>query len=545
MTNQIVTVNVSLIQAPQPSLLQQTGAMISQGATITSVGTATFLTQLQDLTNILTGSKSLSSLSWSGGTVTATAATPHGYTVSDTIELTIVGASPVGYNGTYLCTITGASTFTYAVTSNPGSNTVPGTFTPEDVSELVAMATTFFAQGAGQGVWVLELGPGNATDGVTALTSYLTANPGQFYAFLVPRYWDANSSLLALVAQYEATNSQLYFYITTTLQTYTVYTAAMKSVVAMIESPALGSYQANAITAASYSSGLITFTTSTAHGVSVGQWFQIAGMTPAGYNGWFQATTGTTGSTLVASVAANPGAESVLGTLVANSYSNSGIPSTEFSLAAVFQGLLSRQPSAAVKMTPFAFDFLSGVTPFPQKGNAAILSTLKTAGINTVQSTAQGGLTPNALFYGVTKDGNDISFWYSIDWIQIQSALALTAAVFNGSNNTVNPLQYNQSGINSLQDVLVTIFNQAVTYGLGNGSVAATGLDPSTFLSQLNSGAFAGQLVINAVPFTTYTTQNPNDYSIGKYAGFTGVYIVQLGFKQIVFNILATTFLNY
>src|SRR5271156_724805 len=322
MSNAIVQVNVSVIQAPAPSLLQSTGAFISQGATVESIGTATFLTQLQDLVSILAGTKGLSSLSWSGSVVTATTSAAHGFTISDTIELTIAGASPVGYNGTYLCTVTGTSTFTYALAQNPGSNTTPGNYTEEDVAELMAMGTTFFAQGSGQGVYVLELGPGNASDGVTALTSYLTANPGQFYAFLVPRYWDGATSFLAMVANYEATNSQLYFYVTTTLQTYGVYTAAMKSVVAMVESPSLGSYQANAMTAASYTGGLVTFTTTSAHGVAVGQWFQVAGMSPAGYNGWFQAYLGTAGNTLVATVPAALGAESVLGTLLANSYSS-------------------------------------------------------------------------------------------------------------------------------------------------------------------------------------------------------------------------------
>ena len=47
-----------------------------------------------------------------GGTVTATTSSPHGLTLGDSLLLTISGASPSGHNGTYLCTPTGASTFT-------------------------------------------------------------------------------------------------------------------------------------------------------------------------------------------------------------------------------------------------------------------------------------------------------------------------------------------------------------------------------------------------------------------------------------------------
>jgi hypothetical protein len=86
-------------------------------------------------------------------------------------------------------------------------------------------------------------------------------------------------------------------------------------------------YPANVITAATWaagtnSKGQLTFTTTTAHTVAVGEYFMISGMTPAGYNGTFVAITGTTGSTLVgvaqnAGTIANPGASTVQGTLVA------------------------------------------------------------------------------------------------------------------------------------------------------------------------------------------------------------------------------------
>lgn len=83
----------------------------------------------------------------------------------------------------------------------------------------------------------------------------------------------------------------------------------------------LGSWASDVVTAASWSTtggGQVTFTTTTAHGVAVGQSFQISGMSPSGYDGWFVAIAGTTGSTLVAALATSPGAATVMGSLAAS-----------------------------------------------------------------------------------------------------------------------------------------------------------------------------------------------------------------------------------
>ena len=70
----------------------------------------------------------LSALAWAGGTVTATTAAPHAFTVGTTAQVTIVGATPAGYNGTFACTITTATQFTHPVAANPGPATQPGSY---------------------------------------------------------------------------------------------------------------------------------------------------------------------------------------------------------------------------------------------------------------------------------------------------------------------------------------------------------------------------------------------------------------------------------
>lgn len=242
MTNSIVTVNVSQTVAPTPSVLQKSGAFISCGGTTTAPGTKSLLTQASDLTAILKGALAITSISWSANVATVTTAAPHGIVNGQTIEVVIAGATPSAYNGTVAATSTGASTFTYPLLSNPGGSTsVPGTWTPEDVGELVAMNTTYWAQGSQQAVWVLELGDVDVTDAVTYLTTWIAANPGTFYAYLVPRTWDGNAAFLTLLASFESLTAKTYFFITTTTGNYTSYTALMKCAFPLVEAPAIPS----------------------------------------------------------------------------------------------------------------------------------------------------------------------------------------------------------------------------------------------------------------------------------------------------------------
>lgn len=539
----IVQVNVSVQTPPAPSVLQQTGALISVGATNTSPNTLTLLTQLSSLTSILNGALSVSGISQTSGTATVTTAAAHGLPISEPILITIAGASPAAYNGTFLCTPTTTTAFTYAVpsgTSSPATGTI--VYTLEDVSELLSMATTFFAQGNATSVYVLELGPGSVTAAVGVLSAYLTANPYKLYAVLCPRPWDGNSALLTLIASYEAPTSQFYFFITTTLQTYSVYTSLMKCVRALIELPSIGTWSANAFTALSWSGGVVTGTTTTNHGVAVGQWFQTSGSTPTGYNGWAQAITGTTGTTLMWNLATNPGSETGLGTLVASYYPYSGIPSTEFSMASMFYNWVVNQPGAVNKVAPFQWRFLYGVTAFMQAGYSALLTTLDTANISVIGTGYQGGISTCVDWWGKFLDGNQCSYWYSVDWYQINIALNMSNAIINGSNNPVNPLYLNQAGINRVQAVGAMTASNGVSYGLGLGTVISTELTALQLQAALNAGTYAGYIVVNAVPFASYYAGNQSQYQSGVYNGYSIIYAPQVGFSSILVNLVVSAF---
>ena len=430
MTINIVTVNVSQTIAPAPSQLQRTGAFISQGGTNLSAGSTALLTQYSDLAALLTPSLDIQSLAWSGGVVTVTTVNNHGLASGSTTSITIAGAAPTGYNGTFTGTSTGLTTITYPLSLNPGSATVTGTLTWGSVTELQAMATTFFAQGNACSVYVLELGVGSAAAGVTALTAYMADPTIQFYSYLLPNTWASESTAVTMATNKNATTAMTYVWVTTSLATYANW-SGNKSVVMLLQD----------VTA----------------------------------------------------------------------------PVTEFSLAGPFYKALNYNPSNTNKVAPFAFQYLVGVTAFT--GSRTTQQLLKTANCNYVGTGAEGGISNTLILWGVTADGRDFTYWYSVDWIQININLSLSNAIINGSNNPINPLYYNQAGINTLQKVAQGTVNSGISFGLV--------LAPAT---------------VQAVPFATYVTDNPSDYSTGKYAGLSLTYTPARGFTQIIFNVNVTDF---
>lgn len=248
MANPIVTVDVNLTIAPTPPTLQSSGALISQGATSLAAGSYALLTQLSDLTPLLKGVLAVTSLAQSAGLATMTTTVAHGIPIGEHVLLTVSGATPAAYNGTFLMASTGASTLTFAIasgTSSPATGTIK--YTPEDVAELLSMATTYFAQGFKQAVSVLELGLVDDADAIIALNAYVTANPnsnytsgavGFFYSYLVPRSWASEATYPAFVATFSAPTKKTYFFTTVTQANYTNFTNLMKAVYAEIEAPA-------------------------------------------------------------------------------------------------------------------------------------------------------------------------------------------------------------------------------------------------------------------------------------------------------------------
>jgi hypothetical protein len=454
MVNPIVTVNLNILAAPAPSTLQQKGAIVSQGGTTLAAGKTALITQPSDFTAIAANASPITSLTWSGGVVTATTAAPHGLPDGETIDLVISGATPAAYNGGFACTITGASTFTYPLTNNPGSETVPGAWIPGDEAELNAAVVTYFSQPVTVAISILELGEGNPADGVTALNTYIEAQPTQpFYRYIVPTEWASEVTFPPFGNTFAKTNSKTYFHIKVNQENYTNF-ANMKWAVTYMDAP--------------------------------------------------------------------------------------NVPATEYGTAWMFAVLLNLSPAPTNKVTPTAFAFGFNITPYPVAGNNALFTALKAAGVNWAGTGAEGQLTNIILFYGTTMDGRDGSFWYGVDWVQINIDIRVSAAVINGSNNPINPLYYDQSGIDQLQQVAYGVLTDGVTFGMINGTVQSVGLDAQTFNNNINTGVYAGMAVINAIPFVDYVATNPSDFPVGTYNGFAVLMVMQRGFISILFVVNVT-----
>src|ERR1700744_5663892 len=153
MSNNIVDCEVFKQVAPAPNLLQNTGALISQGGTTPTAGTIRLLTQESDLTSILKSELTITSITWASSVATVVTAAAHGIPVGDTLQGTISGSTPSGYDGTFPWTYVWSTSFTYPLVSNPGTETTPGFFSLAAVGELMAMGNTFFGQGNVQSVY--------------------------------------------------------------------------------------------------------------------------------------------------------------------------------------------------------------------------------------------------------------------------------------------------------------------------------------------------------------------------------------------------------
>lgn len=451
----IVTVNVSQQVGSTPNTLQRTGALVSIGGTNLAANASSLLTQLSDLTPLLAAAVPITSATESGTTVTITTTSAHGYTTGDSV--TIAGFTTPGYNGTFAITVTGSTTFTYTASSGLTSPAVgTGVATDADVAELVAMATTFFAQGSNVSVYILELGHGLISAATTALAAYIVANPLKYYRYLVPRGFDADTTFISTVALYTSATAKIYFHVTATLSSYSNFTTTNgKSVIMTIEA--------------------------------------------------------------------------------------ASIPATEFTSAAGFWVALNYDPSPSNKVTPYCYSFVFGVTPYG--ATTTQQATFKAANLNYITTGAEGGISNTILVNGTQADGNPLNYWYSVDWFQINADQAIAAAIINGSNNPLAPLDYDQPGINRLELVVQGTSGSGVANGLAVGPVTGFQLTAADFTALLGSGNAPLGVLVNAVPFASYVKLNPSDYPIGKYAGLSVSLTPARGFQSIVFNLNVSNFI--
>jgi hypothetical protein len=240
--NDIVTVQVSTILAPAAATLQQTGCFVSFGATNLTPQTTSLLTRFSDLTPLLLPARAITTAVWVLGVVTVTTTLPLPFTIGSIQVLQINGFTPVAYNGVFLCTITAASEFTYPLVTNPTPAVVHGTYISYAAVQLNAMAATYFRQGYGRNISVLELGiPEVFADEVTTLETWLNNNPLAFYGYFLPEEFGNVGHIpeaIQFFQQFENPEAMVYFWVTLEDPTAVgLILPTMKCVFQLIEDP--------------------------------------------------------------------------------------------------------------------------------------------------------------------------------------------------------------------------------------------------------------------------------------------------------------------
>lgn len=367
--------------------------------------------------------------------------------------------------------------------------------------ELGTMGTTFFAQGSSVGVYVLELGTQTSgAAGIEALNTWITNNPGIFYAYLLPAAWDNTSEVVGSVIVSAGGSG---------------YTAAPTVTFSG------GGGGIGATATATIANGAVTAVTITNPGSG---YTSAPTVTFTGGSGTGAAATANLASevNIVVSEYAGPAARTYffVTTTVANVSTYSAnksvyafVPSPtatsqEFGAAAHFYQWLVNSPSATNQLAPMAYRFLYGVTAWPATGYASSIQTILSAYGNINLVPPQGGITNTCIFKGTLMDGSQASWWYGIDWYQIRVVNDLADEVVNGSNENP-PLLYDQNGINHLAAVAQSDLNTAISFGCAlSGTVTATS-------------------------FAAYTAANPANYKAGIYDGLAVDIVGQNGFLQV------------
>ena len=516
-TAQIVNLNTTVTRAPTPSQLQQSGALVSVGGTTLTPGAYQFCSSLSALLSVLSTTGNYVELTNMATTFFAQGNSVGVYVLELGVENEEVASVTVG-SATY--TYTSTPTVTFSAPLNAGGVRATGivVLSGTQVASITitnsgyypgqtAPTATLSAATTGTAPTLTPvLGSLDVDTQIASLNTWITNNPGVFYAYLTPVNWDTLSQEVGSVQIGAAT----YTYTSTPTVTFTAATGLgitatgtvtlIGNQVAKITITNPGYYPSQPAPTATLSAAttgtapLLTVTMANAQNVLAANYGSPSGKT------YFFVTT-------EYSMLPSYPNKSIFATVPSPT-----AVSTEFQAAVPFWNWLNNNPSTANPLAPMAYRYAYGVTPWTQAGNTNNINNILSDYGNIILTGAEGGISNACLFKGTTMDGEQSAWWYGIDWFQIQVKQALAAAVINGSNSNP-PLLYDQAGINTLQKIAQNVANNAVTFGC---ALSAT---------------------VSAVPFATYVAENPNDYNAGIYSGFLASVVGQNGFLTLNFYI--------
>lgn len=199
--------------------------------------------------------------------------------------------------------------------------------------------------------------------------------------------------------------------------------------------------------------------------------------------------------------------------------------SAVFGAAAMVYSIVSQNPTSTQKLLPIAPRVIAGVQP--GKWTPSERAMLQATFFNYPDAGTEAGLTTTILKGNVYASGDFFEYWYASDATAIRVHTALANAIVNGNGNALNPLKFDQRGIERLQQVAQVTLDSLVAAGV-----------------LLASNQLTGTGIVNAVDFATYTTQNPSDYRADIYRGLSVTIIPARGFTHVTFNMAVTDLVN-
>lgn len=125
-------------------------------------------------------------------------------------------------------------------------------------------------------------------------------------------------------------------------------------------------------------------------------------------------------------------------------------------------------------------------------------------------------------------DGRFWHYRYALDNLIFLLKANVDTLFVNASNTPNGALEYNNGGIQSIKQNLVTTLTAASQMGLVNRF--AQSIDLST-------GALTGLGDIASIPFEEYKANNPQNYSNGVYGGYSGYIEIMEFIVKIEFNV--------
>lgn len=260
-----------------------------------------------------TNKHTITAASWATNTFTITTADAHAYTTSSKIVIT--GMTPSGYNGVFNVTsIVDANNFTIGTSNNAGTLQLPvnpGTATAFGLTSDSIIGHNGIGIASGglpeESIVVSNnVCIGNQNDNflIEADAANTSTNASYIFANNISMYGGQGGYRNSFTINAQFVNNYDFGSLTGGhINTFeNVYT----------------------VTAASWTTGTATYTTSSVHGLAIGNYVTIQNMTPTAYNGYYYVTSVPSTTTFTVAITSDPGTATVFGKVTKVLHPSSG-----------------------------------------------------------------------------------------------------------------------------------------------------------------------------------------------------------------------------